>query len=266
MAFVTGTILIAGCIGLILKYGTSTNVKALNAVLWIAHGWLFLIYVMATAALGVRLRWPLARLGMVMLAGTIPTMSFVAEHFVTRAARQAAEDPQRFSPSPTDPSATRPEAVDQIGPRPRNARADRAHRARAHVRRLGVGQPQHLGEDERLAPLRLQSATSARTATAPAGSATEAQPARPVAGAAAPTALRPRTPGARSTAATSALTSARGSGAATRTPARTSPGSGRRPTAPTRGARTAATRRPASRARTRTPPPSRRGAHRALPW
>lgn len=98
MAFVTGVVLAAGCIGLILKYGTSTNVKALNAVLWIAHGWLFLIYVMATAALGVRLRWPLARFALVMLAGTIPTMSFVAEHFVTRAARRAADSPQPVQP------------------------------------------------------------------------------------------------------------------------------------------------------------------------
>lgn len=89
MAFVTGIVLIAGCVGLILKYGTSMNVKGLNAILWIAHGWLFLIYVIMTLLLAVRLRWPLARAGVVMLAGTIPTMSFVAEHFVTRAAREA---------------------------------------------------------------------------------------------------------------------------------------------------------------------------------
>ncbi len=40
--------------------------------------------------LGFKLRWPLARYVLVMLAGTIPTMSFVAEHFVTRATRAAA--------------------------------------------------------------------------------------------------------------------------------------------------------------------------------
>ncbi|WP_375482402.1 DUF3817 domain-containing protein [uncultured Jatrophihabitans sp.] len=88
MAFVTGVVLIAGCISLIFKYGTSVDVEPWTGYLWVAHGWLFVIYVLATAYLGIKLRWPLARYGLVMLAGTIPTMSFVAEHFVTRDARK----------------------------------------------------------------------------------------------------------------------------------------------------------------------------------
>ena len=48
--------------------------------------------VIVTAILGFKLRWPLPRYVLVMLAGTIPTMSFVAEHFVTRATRNAAAD------------------------------------------------------------------------------------------------------------------------------------------------------------------------------
>ena len=102
MAFVTGVILIAGCIALIIKYGTSVHTEPVTGLLWVAHGWLFLVYVIATAALGVRLRWPLARFALVMLAGTIPTMSFVAEHFVTRAARRAAES---STPTPVQPVA-----------------------------------------------------------------------------------------------------------------------------------------------------------------
>ncbi|MBE7190233.1 DUF3817 domain-containing protein [Jatrophihabitans endophyticus] len=94
MAFVTGVILIAGCVALILKYGTSMDVEPWTGYLWIAHGWLFLVYVIMTLLLAVRLRWPLARAAVVMLAGTIPTMSFVAEHFVTRAARQAPAERQ----------------------------------------------------------------------------------------------------------------------------------------------------------------------------
>lgn len=94
MAFVTGVILVAGCIALILKYGTSIDVEPWTGYLWIAHGWLFLVYVIMTLLLAVRLRWPLARAAVVMLAGTIPTMSFVAEHVVTRAARQAPSSGQ----------------------------------------------------------------------------------------------------------------------------------------------------------------------------
>ena len=91
MAFVTGFVLIAGCITLIFKYGTSVHIDKASGYLWIAHGWLFVVYVLATAHLGIKLRWPLARYGLVMLAGTIPTMSFVAEHIVTRAAAQPSD-------------------------------------------------------------------------------------------------------------------------------------------------------------------------------
>ena len=89
MAFVTGFVLLAGTIALILKYTTDLSMEPGTGFLWVAHGWLFLIYVVVTAMLGARLRWPLGRYVLVMLAGTIPTMSFVAEHFVTRATRRA---------------------------------------------------------------------------------------------------------------------------------------------------------------------------------
>ena len=91
MAFTTGFVLLAGTIALILKYTTHLHMEPGTGLLWLAHGWLFLIYVVVTAMLGVRLRWPLGRYVLVMLAGTIPTMSFVAEHVVTRAIRDAAE-------------------------------------------------------------------------------------------------------------------------------------------------------------------------------
>jgi integral membrane protein len=91
MAFLTGVVLFSGCVLLIFKYGTSIDVEPETGYVWIAHGWFYLIYVMVTATLGFKLRWPLPRYVLVMLAGTIPTMSFVAEHFVTRAVRAATE-------------------------------------------------------------------------------------------------------------------------------------------------------------------------------
>lgn len=92
MAFVTGFVLIAATIALILKYATDLHMEPGTGYLWIAHGWCYFIYVIVTVSLGFRLRWPLARYVLVLLAGTIPTMSFVAEHFVTRATRAAASD------------------------------------------------------------------------------------------------------------------------------------------------------------------------------
>jgi integral membrane protein len=94
MAFTTGFVLISATIALILKYATSWHMEPGTGYLWIAHGWCYFVYVLVTIALGFRLRWPLARYALVLLAGTIPTMSFVAEHVVTRATRHAAEDDQ----------------------------------------------------------------------------------------------------------------------------------------------------------------------------
>ncbi len=94
MAFVTGVILITGCVLLIVQ-AVGPSLEPATGFVWVAHGWLFLVYVLVTAALGFKLRWPLPRYALVMAAGTIPTMSFVAEHFVTRAARAAAAEDGR---------------------------------------------------------------------------------------------------------------------------------------------------------------------------
>jgi integral membrane protein len=93
MAFTTGVVLILGCLALIMKALDVPHMEPATAIIWVAHGYLFLVYVVITAMLGIKLRWPLPRYALVMAAGTIPTMSFVAEHFVTRAARKAAAEP-----------------------------------------------------------------------------------------------------------------------------------------------------------------------------
>jgi integral membrane protein len=93
MAFVTGVVLLAGTIALIIKYTTNLHMEPATGILWLGHGYLYLIYVIVTGILGFRLRWPLARYIVVMLAGTIPTMSFVAEHYVTKQTRRAATQP-----------------------------------------------------------------------------------------------------------------------------------------------------------------------------
>lgn len=93
MAFVTGVVLLSGCVALIIKAAGVHHMEPGTGYLWVAHGYLYLVYVIVTAMLGVKLKWPLPRFVLVMLAGTIPTMSFVAEHFVTRAVQAAATEP-----------------------------------------------------------------------------------------------------------------------------------------------------------------------------
>jgi integral membrane protein len=50
----------------------------------IAHGYLYLVYVVVAVDLWFRTRLPLLPMAGVVLAGTVPFMSFVAERWVTR--------------------------------------------------------------------------------------------------------------------------------------------------------------------------------------
>ena len=56
---------------------------------WIpaTHGWLYLAYVVASVDLWMRTRLPAGRMFLVVLAGTVPVMSFVAERWVTAKVR-----------------------------------------------------------------------------------------------------------------------------------------------------------------------------------
>ncbi len=87
-AFVTGVVLLTGCVMLILKdVGHVSHMEPETGLVWLFHGWFFLAYVILTFILGLKLRWPLWQYLAVMVCGTIPFMSFVAEHYVTRQAR-----------------------------------------------------------------------------------------------------------------------------------------------------------------------------------
>jgi integral membrane protein len=57
------------------------------------HGFLFIVYVALTFDLGRRARWPLGRMVLVMLAGTIPFLSFWTERKVSRSWVPAASQP-----------------------------------------------------------------------------------------------------------------------------------------------------------------------------
>jgi integral membrane protein len=101
MAFTTGVVLLCGTIALILKTAGVKHMEPGTGWLWVAHGYLYLVYLVTTLFLGFKLRWPFARYVLVALAGTIPTMSFVAEHFVTarvRADQGAATAPAGARP------------------------------------------------------------------------------------------------------------------------------------------------------------------------
>ena len=101
MAWVTGVVLGALTIWLIVGYGfmdyANTDVKpGLYRLLWTAHGWLYFIYLIVGVDLAFRIRYSILRTLGILIAGTVPFMSFVAEYFVhkdvmTRVAAQPVD-------------------------------------------------------------------------------------------------------------------------------------------------------------------------------
>ncbi|MFG1932353.1 DUF3817 domain-containing protein [Mycobacterium sp. NPDC048908] len=82
MAWTTGVWLIALCYEIVVRY----VVKVDNPPTWIGvvHGWVYFIYLIATANLAVKVRWPIAKTIGVLLAGTIPLVGIIVENIQTR--------------------------------------------------------------------------------------------------------------------------------------------------------------------------------------
>jgi integral membrane protein len=102
IAYVVGVgLLVLVLIAVPLKYlaGDPTPVAVVGPI----HGFLFIVYLLAALDLTVRCRWPLVKAVLVMAAGTIPFLSFVAERKVTREVRARTEEPGVADPAPTSP-------------------------------------------------------------------------------------------------------------------------------------------------------------------
>jgi integral membrane protein len=84
MAYVTGVLLIP-LVFVATPLDLWGNTPGPAAVLGFAHGWLFVLYLVTAFELTVRMRYPLRRMLLVFLAGTIPFCSFVIERRSTRA-------------------------------------------------------------------------------------------------------------------------------------------------------------------------------------
>ena len=80
MAYVVGVMLLLLVAGMLLKY--VFHVIDSTSLVAIGHGWLYMIYVLLALDLCFRMRWPLPRILFVVIAGTVPFLSFVAENKV----------------------------------------------------------------------------------------------------------------------------------------------------------------------------------------
>ena len=89
MAFTTGTVLLIACfVAIPLTY--LADRPAFGKVVWTLHGWFYLVYLMASWQLAFARRWKALRILVVLLAGTIPFLSFVMERRLEREEEPAA--------------------------------------------------------------------------------------------------------------------------------------------------------------------------------
>ncbi|MEU8822856.1 DUF3817 domain-containing protein [Streptomyces sp. NPDC048636] len=85
MAYVTGVLLILLTIGVVAKYLLDMDGAAgFVSVVGIAHGWLYVLYLVFAFDLGSKAKWPFGKLAWVLLAGTVPTAVFFVERKVHR--------------------------------------------------------------------------------------------------------------------------------------------------------------------------------------
>ncbi len=68
------------------------------AIIGFVHGWLYVLYLVFGFEISIKLKLPLGRMLLVLLAGTVPFAGFFAERYVTRLVRQA--QPPAGTPTP----------------------------------------------------------------------------------------------------------------------------------------------------------------------
>ncbi|MES4888985.1 DUF3817 domain-containing protein [Streptomyces sp. NPDC096012] len=84
MAYVTGVLLVLLTLGCVAKYGLHMDGAAdFTRVVAIAHGWLYVVYLIFAFDLGSKAKWPVGKQLWVLLAGTIPTAAFFVERKIS---------------------------------------------------------------------------------------------------------------------------------------------------------------------------------------
>ncbi|MFI2201765.1 DUF3817 domain-containing protein [Streptomyces sp. NPDC020192] len=94
MAYTTGILLVLLCLSMIAKYGLDISGAAdVTRVVAIAHGWLYVVYLVVAFDLGSKAKMPVGRQLWVLLAGTIPTAAFFVERRISRELAAKVGDP-----------------------------------------------------------------------------------------------------------------------------------------------------------------------------
>ena len=80
-AYVVGVGLLALCAAMIMNYGFGQD--QYTKIIGPVHGFLYILYFLATVDLALKVRWPVKRTVLVLLAGMVPFLSFVVERRVS---------------------------------------------------------------------------------------------------------------------------------------------------------------------------------------
>lgn len=110
-AWITGILLILLAIEIIAKYGFGSEVEMfgdqglfalvpndtvqafnLSQAIVIAHGWFYVVYLFTSFRVWTILRWPFWRFLWLASGGLFPVLSFVIEHYATKAVRSILVD------------------------------------------------------------------------------------------------------------------------------------------------------------------------------
>lgn len=86
MAYVVGVGLLALCFSMIMEYVFDQD--QYTAIVGPVHGFLYIVYLVATVDLAIKARWSMKGTVLVMLSGVVPFISFVAERRVARKVRE----------------------------------------------------------------------------------------------------------------------------------------------------------------------------------
>jgi integral membrane protein len=94
LAFLVG-ILLAFCslVAMPLKYLAADGTRAQEfgekaSIMWVAHGWVFIVYVVVSFLLWRQTRWSLPFALLVLISGLVPLVIFYVERVVTRRIRE----------------------------------------------------------------------------------------------------------------------------------------------------------------------------------
>ncbi|HEV8013113.1 MAG TPA: DUF3817 domain-containing protein [Pontimonas sp.] len=110
-AWITGILLILLAVEIIAKYGFGSEVEMfgdqglfalvpndtvqafnLSQAIVIAHGWFYVVYLFTSFRVWTILRWPFWRFLWLASGGLFPVLSFVIEHYATKAVRAILVD------------------------------------------------------------------------------------------------------------------------------------------------------------------------------